>query len=251
MFPAAAGTQSGGRNSMTFRMAVPALVTLVALTCGLAAIVAAHSGEWGMALRFIMLAALADLMDGTIARLLHASSNMGKELDSLSDLVAFGAAPAFLLASRYAYAPTEVVFGAMVLFVAAGAYRLARYNGQDARGDTFCGLPIPAAGVLLAAAVAGPIELTHVEAVIIAIALSVLMVSRAPFPMLKFGWGLLLPLAGAAVIPIALVNSVEWLAVAAILVLGAYIVMGVANALSDHFEEAVPEEVREDAPAHT
>lgn len=235
---------------MTLRMAVPALVTLIALTCGLAAIEAAHAGEWEMALRFIMLAALADVMDGTLARLLHASSNMGKELDSLSDLVTFGAAPAFLLASRYADARTEVVFGAMVLFVAAGAYRLARYNGQTSRGDTFCGLPITASGVLLAAAVAGPVQLTHVEAVVAAIVLSVLMVSRAPFPMLKFGWGLLLPLAGAAVIPIALLNSVEWIAVAAILVLGVYIVMGVVGAVSAHIAETtVPEEVREDAPA--
>ena len=124
---------------MTLRMVVPAMVTLAALTCGLAAIQAAHVGEWEMALRFIMVAALADATDGTLARLLHASSNMGKELDSLSDLVAFGAAPAFLLASRYADAPVEVVFGAMVLFVAAGAYRLARYNGQTARGEHFTG----------------------------------------------------------------------------------------------------------------
>ncbi|MFA7250041.1 MAG: CDP-diacylglycerol--serine O-phosphatidyltransferase [Dehalococcoidia bacterium] len=236
---------------MTIRMAAPALVTLISLSCGLAAIEAAHAGQWDMAFRFIMAAAIADAMDGTLARLLHASSDMGKELDSLSDLVTFGAAPAFLLASRYSSAPTEVIFGAMVLFVAAGAYRLARYNGQSSRGDNFCGMPITAAGLLLAAAVAGPVALTHVEAVAVAIALSALMVSRAPFPMLKFGWGLLLPALGAAIIPVALANSVEWLAVVAILVLGIYVVMGVANALSDHVADAVPEEVREDAPAHT
>mgnify|MGYP003349167163 CR=1 FL=1 len=90
---------------MTLRMAAPALVTLIALACGLAAIEAAHAGEWEMALRFVLLAAVADAMDGTIARLLHASSNMGKELDSLSDLVTFGAAPAFLFASHYSAAP--------------------------------------------------------------------------------------------------------------------------------------------------
>ena len=240
---------------MTLRMAVPALVTLIALTCGLAAIEAAHAGSWDMALRFIMFAALADAIDGTLARKLNASSNMGKELDSLSDLVTFGAAPAFLMASRYADAPTEVVFGAMVLFVAAGAYRLARYNGLESRGDNFCGMPITAAGVLLAAAVAGPVELSHVEAVVVAIVLSVLMMSRAPFPMLKPGKTLVFPLLGAAIIPVALINSVDWLAVAAILVLGVYVVMGVANALSDRFAEAVPEEVREevreDAPAST
>ena len=236
---------------MTLRMAAPALVTLLALTCGLAAIQAAHAGEWEMALRFIMLAAVADAMDGTIARLLHASSNMGKELDSLSDLVTFGAAPAFLFAARYAEGPTEVIFGAMVLFVAAGAYRLARYNGQTGRGNVFCGMPITAAGLLLAAAVAGPIHMQYTEAVVVAIVLSALMVSRAPFPMLKFGWSLLLPVLGALLIPIALVNSVEWLAVGAILVLGVYVVMGIANAVSDHVAEAVPEEVREDAPAHT
>jgi CDP-diacylglycerol--serine O-phosphatidyltransferase len=236
---------------MTLRMAAPALVTLLALTCGLAAIQAAHVGEWEMALRFILVAAVADAMDGTIARLLHASSNMGKELDSLSDLVTFGAAPAFLFASRYAEAPTEVIFGGMVLFVAAGAYRLARYNGQASRGDAFCGMPITAAGVLLAAAVAGPVTLNHVEATGTTIVLSALMVSRVPFPMLKFGWSLVLPALGVALIPIALANSVQWLAVAAIVGLGVYVAMGVAGALSDRVADAVPEDVREDAPAHT
>ncbi len=236
---------------MTLRMAAPALVTLIALTCGLAAMQAAHAGQWDMSLRFIMVAAIADAMDGTIARLLHASSNMGKELDSLSDLVTFGAAPAFLFAARYAEGPTEVIFGAMVLFVAAGAYRLARYNEQSSRGDTFCGLPITASGLLLAAAVGGPIALTHVEASAVAIVLSVLMVSRAPFPMLKFGWHLLLPALGAAVIPVAFMNSVQWLAVAAIVVLGVYVVMGIINAISERVADAVPEEVREDVPAHT
>ena len=236
---------------MTLRMAAPALVTLLALTCGLAAIQAAHAGEWEMALRFILVAAVADAMDGTIARLLHASSNMGKELDSLSDLVTFGAAPAFLFASRYAEAPTEVIFGGMVLFVAAGAYRLARYNGQASRGDAFCGMPITAAGVLLAAAVAGPVTLSHVEATATTIVLSALMVSRVPFPMLKFGWSLLLPVLSLALIPIALANSIQWLAVAAIVGLGIYVAMGVAGALSDGVADAVPEEVREDAPAHT
>lgn len=236
---------------MTLRMAAPALVTLIALACGLAAIEAAHAGEWGMALRFIMLAAVADAMDGTIARLLHASSNMGKELDSLSDLVTFGAAPAFILASRYSDGPTEVVFGAMVLFVASGAYRLARYNGQTSRGDAFCGMPITLSGLLLAAAVAGPIELGYVQAVVVSIVLSALMVSRVPFPMLKFGWSLVLPALIAAVIPIALANSVQWLAFAAMIGLGVYVVMGVAKAISDRVTEVVPEEAREDAPAHS
>ena len=236
---------------MTVRMAFPALVTLVALTCGLAAIQAAHLGHYDMALRFIMVAALADAMDGTVARLLHASSNMGKELDSLSDLVTFGAAPAFLFATRYSEAPTEVIFGAMVLFVASGAYRLARYNGQDSRGDSFCGLPITAAGLLLAAAVGGPIDLTPFEAAVVAIALSALMVSTAPFPMLKFGWSLVLPALGLAVIPVALMNSVQWLAVVAVLVLGVYVVMSVIKALSDRVAETLPEEVGDDVPAHT
>lgn len=235
---------------MTLRMWAPALVTLISLACGLAAIEAAQAGEWEMALRFIMAAAVADAMDGTIARLLHASSNMGKELDSLSDLVTFGAAPAFIFASRYAEAPTEIVFGGMVLFVAAGAYRLARYNGQASRGDTFCGMPITAAGLLLAAAVAGPVTLNHVEATGTVILLSALMVSRVPFPMLKFGWSLLLPALALVLAMIALVNSISWLAVLAIVGLAVYVAMGVAGALSDRVE-AAQEDVRDDAPAHT
>ena len=97
-----------------------------------------------MAFLFIALSAVADFFDGLVARLLHAVSAIGKELDSLADLVSFGLAPALILYSMMAdqdYYPWE--FCALLLPV-FGALRLARFNIDTNQATTFTGLPIPA-----------------------------------------------------------------------------------------------------------
>lgn len=102
---------------------------------------------WQWAAIFILAAAVFDFLDGLAARTLHAYSDLGKELDSLSDLVSFGVAPAMML-----YNVLECLHGAspwhwLTFFIPAmGALRLARFNVKDAAGDNsvFHGLPIPA-----------------------------------------------------------------------------------------------------------
>jgi CDP-diacylglycerol--serine O-phosphatidyltransferase len=108
---------------------------------------------------FIGLAALVDFLDGFLARLLKAQSEMGKQLDSLSDLVSFGVAPGMVLLQllRLAYAQQPDGLDINIIWLlpafllpAAGAYRLARFNTDPSQSKTFKGVPIPAAGLLIA-----------------------------------------------------------------------------------------------------
>lgn len=221
---------------MTLRQAVPSLITLFALGCGLGAIEATRVGNWDLALRLILLAAIADGIDGPIARRLNGSGAMGKQLDSLSDIVSFGAAPAFLFSTHYASAPDAARFGVALAFVATGAYRLARFNAQPTN-DVFLGLPITVAGALLAVTVAGPFSLGVVEASLIAMVLAVLMVGRHPFPTFaKWRWTLL-PAMAASAVAIALWPRVETLAIAAGAIFAFYVVWGLVGRLIEHFRE--------------
>ena len=91
-----------------------------------------------------------DRYDGRIARYLNVSSDLGKELDSLADLVSFGVAPALLAFNLYEFMNMGLTGYLLVLvFPLCGAYRLARYNCTDFDGE-FMGIPITIAGMLLA-----------------------------------------------------------------------------------------------------
>lgn len=112
-----------------------------------------------MASLFIGIAAVVDFLDGFVARLFNASSEMGKQLDSLADTVSFGVAPSMIIYQflRMSYAGAEDGVNTSIIFLtpafilaAAGAYRLARFNLDTSRQHGFKGVPIPAAGLLIA-----------------------------------------------------------------------------------------------------
>ncbi len=107
----------------------------------------------------IFIAAVIDFLDGFVARLMKATSDMGKQLDSLSDVVSFGVAPALIFYQllRMCYLTQTDSFqtgiGVLVpafIFACAGAYRLARYNLDESQATGFKGVPIPAAGLIVA-----------------------------------------------------------------------------------------------------
>lgn len=142
---------------------IPNCITCLNLLSGcLAVMMAFHPLEhfafgwygWQWSIVFIFAATLFDFLDGFAARALHAYSDLGKELDSLSDLVSFGVAPAFLLfnilgrfhSHQPGLASMRWVHYAVFLIPLMGAWRLARFNVRDADGDNsvFRGLPIPA-----------------------------------------------------------------------------------------------------------
>lgn len=132
---------------------IPNSITCINLLAGCMAIVSAShatSELWGMpayqwAFIFIAIGAVADFLDGLVARTLHAYSNLGKELDSLCDLVTFGVAPAVIILNLFLQnSPTPELAWASLLIPVAGALRLARFNIDTRQTTSFIGLPIPA-----------------------------------------------------------------------------------------------------------
>lgn len=132
---------------------IPNSITCLNLLAGCISIIAASKPleitcslpgyQW--AFIFIGIGAIADFFDGFAARALHAYSNLGKELDSLCDLVTFGVAPAMIIFNLLqAFWPgTPLAWGALLIPV-SGAIRLARFNIDTRQTTTFIGLPIPA-----------------------------------------------------------------------------------------------------------
>jgi CDP-diacylglycerol--serine O-phosphatidyltransferase len=135
--------------------AVPNIFTFSNLSCGILSLLMIfnttpqNTNALMFACFFIFLAAIIDRYDGRVARYLNVSSELGKELDSLADLVSFGVAPSILIYNLNHFSDLGPLGYLLVLvFPISGAYRLARYNTSDFDGN-FMGIPITLAGVLL------------------------------------------------------------------------------------------------------
>lgn len=180
---------------------LPSMLTLGNMAAGLLSMVRTMEGDFSSAAWFIVLAGILDISDGRVARLTHSESEFGKELDSLSDLVSFGVAPALLVYHCFGFhlpglQPTtlhRLALGALLLLPCAGAVRLARYNlGGAGNSGVFIGLPIPAAAGTLTSLTLVAMEypavrpVGNVLALPLAVLLSWLMVSRVRYP--KTGW---------------------------------------------------------------
>lgn len=175
---------------------IPNTITLINLLSGCMAIICAArplemiSGHpaYLIAFCFILLASVADFLDGLSARMLDEYSPLGKQLDSLSDLVSFGVAPAMLLSGLMMEASAPLWSRLLCLLIPmCGALRLARFNIDTTQTHSFRGLPIPAAALFcigLAAMLAGKGGVNLYAAVGCVVAISVLMV--APVRMYSF-----------------------------------------------------------------
>lgn len=119
---------------------LPNAITCLNLTSGCVALVLAFTGFYGYASLAICAAAVFDFLDGAVARLMGAYSDIGAELDSLSDLVSFGVAPGLMVYCQLP-APYNIV---AVMIPVCGALRLARFNVDTRQTTSFIGLPIPA-----------------------------------------------------------------------------------------------------------
>src|SRR5210317_1761135 len=136
------------------RMLLPNMLTLIGVCIGLTSIRFALSGEFHLAIIAIVFAALIDGLDGRIARMIKGTSKVGKELDSLKDMISFGVAPAFIM---YFWVLTTIgKFGWLLslIYVICVALRLARFNissNQEPswRDNFFEGVPSPAGGILV------------------------------------------------------------------------------------------------------
>lgn len=135
---------------------IPNLITIMALCAGLTSIRFALQGRWEAAVAAIFIAAILDGLDGRIARLLKATSRFGAELDSLSDFVSFGVAPAILIYQASLFQLKAVGWAIVLIYTICCALRLARFNISSQLGQQpnsydprfFVGLPSPAAAIL-------------------------------------------------------------------------------------------------------
>ncbi|HEX2803748.1 MAG TPA: CDP-alcohol phosphatidyltransferase family protein, partial [Sphingomicrobium sp.] len=122
--------EGAGTAGIPFRALVPNAVTALALCFGLTGIRFAIGGEWDKALGAIVVAGVLDGMDGRIARLLRADSRFGAELDSLSDVIAFGVAPALVIFLWSLADAPQFGWTAALALALACALRLARFNAR-------------------------------------------------------------------------------------------------------------------------
>lgn len=196
---------------------------------------------------FIFAAGLVDFLDGFVARLFKASSEMGKQLDSLADVVSFGVAPGLILYQmlRISFAKEadglDVSFAALLpafLVPCAGAWRLAKFNLDTEQKYSFKGVPIPAAGITIASLplIAHYQQFNFQEVLFnqwliygIIILLSFLMVSNIPLLSLKFKDVSLknnLPKYIVAVIAIVAAITLKWVAIPVVFI--SYVLVSLA-----------------------
>ena len=129
----------------------PNLITTAALLSGFYSIIASMNHEFGQAIVAIFIAALLDGLDGRVARAIGAQSPFGEQFDSLSDLLAFGVAPAILMYSWSLHDLGRIGLAACFVYTACAAFRLARFNVQIGVVDKryFIGVASPLAAVMI------------------------------------------------------------------------------------------------------
>lgn len=221
----------------------PGLTTTIDEQSGLQLVILPENMYWASV--FIGIAALIDFLDGFVARLLKASSGLGAQLDSLADVVSFGVAPGMIVLQflRWCFAQQEDGLDISIAWLlpafiipCAGAYRLARFNVDPGQSTGFKGVPIPAAGILIASFPliywygSNATAITLMTSVwfwytLIAV-VSYLMVSRLPMLALKFSGVTLkkmMPFIIIAVVAIVAAVTLGWLAVP--LAFAAYVII--------------------------
>lgn len=134
---------------MRVKAHIPNMFTLFNLSLGIISIINILAGDYFLAALCIILAALMDRFDGSLARRFDVESDLGKELDSLCDLISFGVAPAILVWAHHLIDYGILGMLVIVLFPIAGAYRLARYNVTEFAG-VYVGIPITISGGIVA-----------------------------------------------------------------------------------------------------
>jgi CDP-diacylglycerol--serine O-phosphatidyltransferase len=244
--PAALKPATSSGRTPRWRTAVPNLLTFGNMSSGLASALLASDGRFTAAALAILAGNVFDALDGRATRALGVDNKLGIDLDSLADMVTFGAAPALLIA-KAALLPAFGVWGFPIAasFAAGALYRLARFNvGAHAEkaaatgaaaSSSFTGLPSPGgAGMIVALTLALPSlpAAGAVAAAVTALAAGA-MVSRLPYPTFKKGGAkaLLAPAAAAAAVvaPLAALGLTSFIPAA---VFGLYLAAGPLAALS-------------------
>jgi CDP-diacylglycerol--serine O-phosphatidyltransferase len=136
------------------RMILPNAITLIGVCIGLSSIKFALDGKFSLAVVAVLFAGLMDALDGRIARLIKGTSKMGKELDSLGDVISFGVAPAFIMYFWSLQYLDKLGWFVCLIYVICVALRLARFNVNSEeepswKDNFFEGVPAPAGGIIV------------------------------------------------------------------------------------------------------
>lgn len=179
------------------RKHIPNFITSLNLACGAVAIVFTFQGRFEIAFALMLAAAVFDFCDGLAARALGAYSPMGRELDSLADMVSFGVLPSmmlFCLMRACSFGENPLCFAALLIAVFSGL-RLAKFNVDERQHENFIGLPTPACALLCGAlcdyVVHAPVSLPALWSAgvvfipVLSVVLSALLVSELPMFSMK------------------------------------------------------------------
>ncbi|OUS73315.1 CDP-diacylglycerol--serine O-phosphatidyltransferase [Paenibacillus sp. MY03] len=185
---------------------IPSLLTVGNLFLGVIAILMVFNEKPQMAAMMVLIAMLLDGVDGRVARALNAQSEFGKELDSLSDVISFGVAPAFIMyVVAFQDLSPALAWTVTAIFPICGALRLARFNVITSSAGYFIGLPIPAAGGVLATLALFKDDIPVGVLLGSTVLLSCLMVSTIRYPNFK---KVGIPRSAVWLVPIVVVVSV-------------------------------------------
>lgn len=167
---------------MSSRVNPANLLTSGNLAAGFLALILAERGEFAWAAGCVGAAALFDSIDGLVARLTKSECEFGSQLDSLADLVSFGVVPALAVYLSTLESVPVAGIAACLGFLLCGAFRLARFQVEGESRRRFVGLSIPPSGLIVIGLAA--LEPPRGLALAMVVVLSLLMVSRIPFPTL-------------------------------------------------------------------
>ena len=186
---------------MAFRKAIPNGITSLNLLCGVLGVMFAFNGRSDIAFVMMLAAAAFDFLDGLAARALDAYSDVGKELDSLCDVVSFGVLPALMLNRTMVALSGAGIFSCLPLVLAVfSALRLAKFNVDERQHESFIGLPTPASA-MICGALCCFVYMEPASALarwcstawalpLLAVVLSFLLICELPMFAMKFGKGI-------------------------------------------------------------
>ncbi|MBQ9411274.1 MAG: CDP-diacylglycerol--serine O-phosphatidyltransferase [Bacteroidales bacterium] len=218
---------------MSIRKHIPNTITLMNLLCGILGVICAVRGRPYLAFPLMLAAAVFDFCDGLAARLLGAYSVIGKELDSLSDMVSFGVLPALMLvhgAQETGLQPGWLCY--IPLFLALmSALRLAKFNVDERQGTDFIGVATPAAAIMSGALCYSGLALPGWFFPCFSVVMGLLLVSEIPMFSIKIAKGhklldakhiVLLALVAASIVVTAALR-LNW-SIAVLLIFSSYVV---------------------------
>ncbi len=217
---------------------LPSIFTLANLLFGFTALVLIFEGHPDWAAVFIVGGALFDGFDGRLARALNVSSDFGKQLDSLSDLVTFGVAPA-ILAYVTSLSVLPAFWGAVAVlpFTLMGALRLARFNVIEESPGFYIGVPITFSGGFLALLLIFADYLPWWPVLAVLLTLSALMISTFRFPDFKTIGAKRAHVLAVCTILIAAIIWLRWYASAVFMFPGViYLLVGIKNNIVDYVQ---------------